>query len=326
VLTRSDNPDPLGVLRSTLPVVEQAGSVRIDRESVEQLAQRIADREFSPSEWEHDLHWSGEPQETANFILVLDALNFCFWGEPRWIVTFEGQRYNGYWALAAALTRAMRQGVPLTDAAYLARITEPQLATILAGEGTIPLLPERVANLREVGRVLLASHQGQFARVIVDCHGSAIDLVRRVAAEFSSFNDVATFAGQEVRFYKRAQILASDLAGAFDGQGLGHFHDLDQLTAFADYKVPQVLHQLNVLRYDVTLTKTLSGRIEIPAGHPYELEIRAATLWAVEALRQALARLGFQISPYQLDWMLWQLGQELPAEALPYHRTRTIFY
>ncbi len=260
MLSLLDNPDPLGVLRSTLPVVERAGSVRIDLAGVEDLARRITNREFSPPEWESGLHWSGKPEETANFILVLDALNFCFWGEPRWVVTFEGQRYNGYWALAAALTRAMRQGIPLIDAEYLAQISEQQVATILAGEGTIPLLPERVANLREVGRILLSSHQGQFARLITDCAGNAIELVRRVVADFPSFNDVATFDGREVRFYKRAQILASDLAGAFGGQGLGSFDDLDRLTAFADYKVPQVLHQLGVLHYDVTLTNTLVQR------------------------------------------------------------------
>ncbi len=326
MLSLIDNPDPLGVLRSTLPVVEKAGSVRIDLAGVEHLAQRIAHREFSPPEWESGLHWSGEPEETANFVLVLDALNFCFWGEPRWIVIFEGQHYNGYWALAAALTRAMRQGIPLTDAEYLSQITESQLAMILAGDGVIPLLPERVANLREVGHVLLSSHQGQSARLIDVCGGSAVELARRVVADFPSFNDVATFDGREVRFYKRAQILVSDLAGAFSGQGLGYFGDLDRLTAFADYKVPQVLQQLGVLHYDVTLTTILAQRQPISAGHPHELEIRAATLWSVEALRQDLERLGLQIPPYQLDWMLWQLGQELPDDVLPYHRTRTIFY
>ena len=326
MFTLLDNPDPLGVLSSTLPVVEQAGSVRIELTGVDLLAKRIANHEFSPPEWESGLHWRGEPEETANFILLLDALNFCFWGEPRWMVTFEGQHYNGYWALAAALTRSMRQGIPLTDAEYLAQISEPDLASVLSGDGMIPLLPERVANLREVGRVLVDSYQGQFAHLIADCNSSAIDLVRRVVAEFRSFNDVATFSGREVRFYKRAQILASDLAGAFDGKGLGHFHDLNQLTAFADYKVPQVLQQLGVLRYDVTLTNILEQQEEIPPGHAYELEIRSATLWSVEALRQALDRLGLRIPPYQLDWMLWQLGQDLPADVLPYHRTRTIYY
>ena len=37
--------------------------------------------------------------------LINDALNFSFWGEPRWRVHFEGQVLDGYWALAACLRR-----------------------------------------------------------------------------------------------------------------------------------------------------------------------------------------------------------------------------
>lgn len=37
----------------------------------------------------------------------------------------------------------------------------------------------------------------------------------------------------QVFFYKRAQIFVGDLYGAFRGQGLGCFHDIDQITMFA---------------------------------------------------------------------------------------------
>jgi hypothetical protein len=37
----------------------------------------------------------------------------------------------------------------------------------------------------------------------------------------------------QVFFYKRAQIFVGDLYGAFGGQGLGQFHDIDQITMFA---------------------------------------------------------------------------------------------
>ena len=326
MLTLPDKPDPLGVLSSTLLVVEQARSVSINFQSVELLAQKIARNHFTPVGWDNQLHWSGGADETANFILVLDALNFCFWGEPRWIVSHDGQRYNGYWALAAALTRAMQQGLPLIDAGFLASIDEPTLGKILAGEHTIPLLSQRVENLREVGRVLLNHHDGQFSHLIRQAAGSAINLVQRVVSEFPSFNDITTYQGHEVRFYKRAQILASDLAGSFGGRGLGFFKDLHQLTAFADYKVPQVLNQLNVLEYDDTLLRVLNGQIEITAGDPLEIEIRAATIWAVESLRQALERLGMSLASFELDWMLWQVGQDLQGNVRPYHHTRTIYY
>lgn len=41
------------------------------------------------------------------------------------------------------------------------------------------------------------------------------------------------FSCLQVFFYKRAQIFIGDLYGAFGGQGLGHFHDIGQLTMFA---------------------------------------------------------------------------------------------
>jgi hypothetical protein len=40
----------------------------------------------------------------------------------------------------------------------------------------------------------------------------------------------------QVFFYKRAQIFAADVYGAFGGRGLGAFNDADRLTCFADYR------------------------------------------------------------------------------------------
>ena len=37
------------------------------------------------------------------------------------------------------------------------------------------------------------------------------------------------------------------------GQAYGNFHDIDQLTMFADYRVPVVLRELGVLQYSPTL-------------------------------------------------------------------------
>jgi hypothetical protein len=43
-----------------------------------------------------------------------------------------------------------------------------------------------------------------------------------------------------VKLYKRAQILVADLWAAFRGQSYGTFADIDSITMFADYRVPQV--------------------------------------------------------------------------------------
>src|SRR5207237_1375190 len=81
-----------------------------------------------------------------------------------------------------------------------------------------------------------------------------------VATRFASFRDMARYEGQAVHFLKRAQILVSDLFGAYGGRGLGRFHDLSVLTAFADYKVPQVLRAEGLIVYDDALAATMDAR------------------------------------------------------------------
>jgi hypothetical protein len=331
-------PDPIGALTTTRPVLEQAVWVSIDRERVAAVADDLASQRAEPEPWASPYHFSdpADPARTAMWVFVLDALNFCFWSErpdpdDRWRVAYRGERVDGYWALAAALTRAMDDGASICDPAYLAAISPSDLAGLLRpaepGGATIPLFSNRLANLQELGRGMLALGGAEAAAALIrESERSAARLVASVVALFPSFNDIAFYREEEVRFYKRAQILISDLAGAFDGAGLGAFDDLDQLTAFADYKVPQVLRRLGILRYHPVLAERIARRELLPAGSDEEIEIRAATIWGVELLRRALAARGRDVTASEIDWLLWQAGQQLPAGTEPYHRTLTIFY
>jgi hypothetical protein len=317
----------LGVLESTRPVVDAARDITIDHDAVERLAARLADRGVEAPEWRVWPHWWDDSDRAADYVLVLDALNFCFWGEPRWRVEYEGRLLDGYWALAACLRRALEADVPLLDPAYLAAFDEIAAAELFDGEAEIPLLQARIANLRQVGQGLLDAG-GSFAEIVRAANGSGEALVREVIRRFPSFDDVATYDdGTEVRFYKRAQILVSDLHGIYGGEGLGAFTDLGRLTAFADYKIPQVLREAGILVYADALAETVDQQILIPPGDPREQEIRAATIWGCELLRQSLEkqRPGPPLRAFEVDWLLWSDAQGRTISC-PYHRTRTIFY
>ncbi len=317
------------VLATTRFVVENARYVTIDRERVAHVADDLSRRSTPPTIYDCARHVCGTDPEVANFVLVLDTLNFSFWpdpGQPRWLVSTPDGTSNGYWALVAALRRAVAEGIPITDASFLANLSIETLAGILRGEGTIPLLAERAVALNEVGRGLLARDKGLFVNTIARANHSALQLAILLATEFSSFTDVATYGGQPVYFLKRAQICACDIYGASSGQSWGNLSDLDQLTAFADYKVPQVLRQLGILVYTDALSETIDRLTPLLPGSEGEVEIRAATIWGVEFLRGALAERGVVRRPFEIDWHLWELGQELPPDTRPYHRTRTIYY
>lgn len=317
--------DQLGVLTSTRHVVDRARYVHVDEAAIAAIAPGLA-RRVTPPEWYPKHHFFDGTEKTVNWLLVLDALNFSFWGEPRWRVQVGGETLDGYWALAAALSRAVEEGVPITDAEYLATMPFADIQRVLRGENTIPIIERRLENLHEVGDVLLAKYGGSFARAVESCGGSAVKLVDLLVTNFLSFDDVAELDGREVRFYKRAQILVADLHGAFKGEKWGRFTDLDQLTAFADYKLPQVLRHMGLITYIGSLAEKVDNRFLLPPGSREEVEIRASTIWAVELLRRALARHGTELAAYQLDWWLWYEAQSFGPATRPYHLVRTIYY
>jgi hypothetical protein len=324
--------DRLGVLTSTAPVVRAARRVRIEPAALAALAARWAEGDWPRHTELNALHFRDGGERTANWVLLLDALNFCFWGEPkgpRWRVEWRGQTLDGYAALAAALSRALDEGHPLWDAAYLARQDDRTLADILRPAANCPMIPlftERLESAREVGRVLLERYDGQFARTIERCDGSAVELALLLAREFPSFNDVAAWQGEPVRFFKRAQICVADLREAFADTGWGAFTDLDRLTAFADYKLPQLLRRLGALTYAPELAEQVDASVPLLAGSAMEVEIRAATVWAVELLRCELAERGTSQTSSAIDYRLWAESQTPDPELRPYHRTRTQFY
>lgn len=331
-------PDPLGVLSSTAAVVRAASHVRIDAEAVRRFAAG-SPATAPPAAAEDGLHCTFlPPRRFLNYLLVLEALNFSFWDdEPRWRVPFHGTRYDGYWALAAALRRALREdALPLWEARWMAQVDEAQAAMLLRGEGRpIPMLAERAANLREAGEVLLRRWQGEFARVVEAAGGDAATLAAIIADEFPSFRDEALWrapgSGQvhTVRFLKRAQICVADLARLLTDHPLGMVSGLERLTAFADYKVPQVLRKLGILLYSDALAGRVDAQEDLPAGSPEEVEIRAAAIWACEWLARTLAdHRGLSagaVTASEVDYQLWLMSQG-KAGLRPYHRTRTIFY
>ncbi|MDY0095377.1 MAG: queuosine salvage family protein [Candidatus Vecturithrix sp.] len=312
--------EKLPVLDSTYGVVQRSKHVTINKDA----ARKMLLKGDVNSDWHPDLHIV-EP----DWIFVLDALNFCFWEDPghsKWSVEYNGEEYSGYWALAASLKRAYEEGVPLTNAEFLATISSKTVEKIFRGQQTIPLLQYRVNHLREVGKVLLEKYDGTFINVLQRASQNAVALVKEVVANFPSFNDVAIYEQQPVYFYKRAQLLVSDLYGAFEGEGYGEFLNLEELTIFADYKLPQVLRHYGVLEYDEYLSNLVDGYMRFAPGSPEEVEIRAATVQAVEIMRQSLSNGQRTIPAFKLDWWLWTLGQDDAVREKPYHRVRSPFY
>lgn len=317
------------VLKSTAEIAKKSILVHIDEDAILNFSERMAASRISLPPWDDVHHFRGPPEETATYILILDTLNFCFWpapGQKRWAITYHGAVLSGYMALASSLKVAMEDGIPLMDAQFLTDLREEDLTNILGGKGGLQLMGRRLAALRELGGLLCAEYEGKAHVLIASARRSARKLAHLLASKLDSFRDVATYDDKTVAFLKRAQIVAADLHGIFQGKCWGAFTDMNRLTAFADYKVPQVLRHFSILCYEPALAEKVDRQIQLEAGGREEVEIRANTIVAVERIREALERQGRRLRAFQIDGYLWNLGQEAAYRIKPYHRTATIFY
>jgi hypothetical protein len=304
-------------------VMRRARWARLDAGGVAALAAKM--RDLPAVTWEGRYHFRGEEELTLRYLLVLDALNFCFWppskaNEEKWSVPGpDGERLTGYFALAYALRRAAEEDALFFEPGALATTDAVRLRAAL---GEAPLLPWRVRGVREVGEAL--SRFGSAREFFAPAEGSCRRLVELVTAQLPTFRDAALYDGRAVFFHKRAQILCADLAGTFAGEGPGRLHDLDWLTAFADYKLPQLLWAAGALVLHPLLAQRVRRFELLASGSPEEVELRAATIVAVEDLTAALRSHGRDVRPFEVDWMLWHLSQA--RLSVPHHRTRTAFY
>jgi hypothetical protein len=280
-------------------VVAGARHVRID---AERLAAFQADGDAMAPELDPERHFlDGDRDAVAAYLLTLTAVNFG----SGWFPTLRKRRgMSGYFTVASGLTDRFRAHGPWPPAGLRALTTE-EIAAVLGQPRDHELMSLFAQALRQLGRFLGDRTPLQ---VVEAAGGSAERLARTVAGAMSMWNDRG--------FYKRAQILPSDLALA----GIAPFSDLDGLTIFADNLVPHVLRCDGVLVYDPLLAARIDAE-ELLTDARAEREIRAA---AVHACAQLADRL--KVPERILDMWLWNRGQAPEYKARPRHRSRTVFY
>lgn len=315
------------ILDSTRFVVEQAQLVHLNQERIQKFAEN-----FNHSNTQHWLTAAPfqfshlTPEQQLNFLVLFNAMSFSYWGDPKWTVEAEGQSYDGAWGLIMALGRAVKEHRPILDFTHLVHIPKEHFAHMLHGNVEIPLLEERFSIFRELGRVMTDRYQGQASQLVAQARGSVPKLVELIVEYFPSFVDKASYQGQEVFFFKRAQLLAADIVQWFKGEFIGEFAGLEKLTACADYKLPQILRKRGILEYAPSLAATVDSKTEIVAGSPEEVEIRAHTIWAVEFISREVRKRNPGVNPMEIGDHLWQTSQLKSPDDKPYHRTRTTAY
>jgi hypothetical protein len=309
-------------------VAEQAPHILIVRERIAAVAE-----EFEPppgrahigAPLDPELHYLGHGADTVDYLVTLGALRFGSGYHPR-LAKQPGLSVGQ--SLIARLAERFRTRGPFAvdELENASRESCAELFGQNVNESAQAELMELFARaLRDLGRMLEKRYGGSTVRFVEAAEGSAVRLAES-HAQMPYFVDVQRYRGLEVPFFLRAQRVAVDLAQAFDLQGAGAFHDLDALAPSADNIVPHVLRMDGILRYDRALGERIDRGEPVPAHAEREVEIRAASIHAVELLSAALARRGRKVTTLQIDSWLRMRGRQPGYRARPRHRARTVLY
>jgi hypothetical protein len=299
----------------------------LDQKTIPGLSGGLDDL-YTVKSFDRDLHYAdvSHPDLTISYLLVVDTLNFCFWPDP----DLE------YADLASGIKQTILENPEAISSHALATIDEEGVQKLIRWPRAVPEAAERARILRELGTVLLSEFQGHAYELFLRANGSAVKLINLLTMHFPSFRDHAIYKGRQVFFYKRAQIFCGDLYGAFHHQSdqskaessVWSLKAIEELTMFADYRVPAVFREMGVLQYSESLSQRIDAQEEIVPGSEEEIEIRAATIVALESIRKVVAaKTGKGLPPaVHVDWWLWEYGEAMRNEHRPHHRTRTIYY
>lgn len=318
----------IDVLTSTKHVLDQSKKVKIDPEVIRSLASgvkkedlRISEINLTKRRWTLD--------NLIQITFVFNTVNFCFWArkdEKKWTVKIDGEELDGSIALFRCIEKEVERNTGFLVGDELANLSRSQLRRVLAGNVEIPLFEERLKCLNEAGRVLEKKFGNSFTGVYKEADNDAIVLADLLVRHFSYFDDTAEYKGEKIGFYKRAQLNSKMVSDVLAARGEKELRNLDKLTAFADYKIPQILRNLGIIKY----TKELADRIDayklIKKGSEDEIEIRVATIWAVELIGQELRKKYAFLTASHIDNILWNMSQTKAKGEKPYHRTLTTAY
>lgn len=321
------------IRRACRTVSQRATFVCIDPSRVPAYARSLPLDALSAPSLDPAHHHVGTPEDTLTFVLILDAVNFGSGYFPH-LVKRPG--LSGYLTVATSLKEWFEarhaKPAPATHVAdELAEITADDCAGILAQPvqpATEPigeLMSLFALALNGLGMYVCEHFAGRFSDLVEAADHSAEKLVA-LLERMPFYRDVHRYGDIEVPFYKRAQITAADLSVALRDHPWGRFDDVKELTIFADNLVPHVLRMDGLLQYDPELVARIERDELIPSGSPEEIEIRACGLTAVEMLVEQFRTQGTDLCARDLDYYLWNRGQQPRYKSKPRHRTRCVYY
>ena len=321
------------VVESVIPVIDKSVYVSTKIDEIKKVASWMAYEEFPLRNSSQDIQTQDFAEEHIKSTMLMSCINFAFTdfdSQIKYEVKDSGSVLSDSEAVIHQLNRTIASGRDLTSGDVMADLTIQDLEKIFKGNIKMPMLEERLTILNQVGVKLVDSYEGSWITFINSCpqklYHSGEGLVEKLVTEFPRFNDVSDFQGDEVKFYKLAQLGYWGIHAALSHTGYFKLEDIHRMSAFADYIIPVALNLFEITDYSGELKRDINDGVEIPASSQKEIEIRSHSLYATSLLTEEINKLRpseKKIIIPQLDWRLWKTYH---ATHWPHHLTKTIMY
>ena len=249
-----------------------------------------------------------------NFLFIYHTVgDYCFWGDPKWEVKTEIGTMDGSYAIMYLILNRFKSNNDF-------EISFDEFKSLLKGNVAIPLLEDRYQNLVKMNEFIKLKNQS-FYELIKELNIDS-DLFEFIVNNLDYFKDVSNYDGKEILFYKRAQLLTSDILHVREKKENAKV-DYSHLIGCADYKIPQVMRCYGMLEFSDSLCEKVDNKIELSEGSLEEIEIRANTLKVINYIYEKLNK---EYSRMDINDFIWLLGQDKSKMTKPYHRTLTKHY
>ena len=295
-------------------VCEHSMSVNVNYDKIDKMISQI--KGASVTHW-LDSNPFGlmdlDTESIINFLLAYHTIgDYCFWGDPKWEIQTNPGTLDGSYAIMYLLLNGFRK-----NSDFLLNFDE--FKKLLKGNVEIPLIEDRYHNLAVMNEFL--SDKKPFYELVRDLNTDS-KLFEYIVTNLGYFRDESVYDGKIIPFYKRAQLLTSDILHVREKKeqiGVDYSH----LIGCADYKIPQVMRCYDMLEFSNSLAEKVDNKVEIGEGSKEEVEIRANTLKIIDYIYERTDR---KYTRMDINDYIWLLGQDKSKMIKPYHRTLTNNY
>lgn len=302
-------------------VVKNSDNVKVNENNIASIIDTIENAHYK--------HWSQKDEffkklnekELIIFAFILESMNFCFWPNYDWKITYKSKEYFGSDTLLFTLLNAVTKGIIKLNIKDLYNLSKDDFYSFMKSNNQYPILmEERYNSFKETINTIY--NNKNFWNELFSIQ-SDLNLEKYIVENFNNFKDVSNYKGKSIAFNKRCRLVIADL---FFISKIIHnnIKNINNIMGCADYSLPRYFREIGIFEYSYELTKMIDEEIELEHNSNCEIEIRAATLYVLEIIKKELGKKNIIVSSIELDNKLWYISRA--KRTTKPHHTISIYY